>query len=80
VWIRPREQKVVGHGLADARKRQGVTQSELAKQLRKPPSFVSAYENGQRRDDSLEFIRIANALEVNPRKVFAAIIRQQRIL
>lgn len=72
--IRPREQKVVGEGFASARKRVGITQMELARRLRKLQSFVSAFENGQRRIDLLEFIRIAEALEVNPHKIFAAII------
>lgn len=75
MWIRPREHKVVGQGLARIRTRTGVTQQELAKRLGKPQSFVSAYENGQRRIDLLEFIRIADALKVDPRRAFAEICK-----
>jgi len=74
VWIGPREHKVVGAMLAEARERAGMKQQDLAKRLRKPQSFVSAYENGQRRIDVLEFIRIATALGANPRQVFAEIV------
>ncbi|HZL58909.1 MAG TPA: helix-turn-helix transcriptional regulator [Stellaceae bacterium] len=58
------------------RQRAGVTQQELAKRLGKPQSFVSSYENGQRRIDLLEFLRITDALGVDPRRAFADILRQ----
>lgn len=74
MWIRPREHKTVGNALATLRKRAGVTQQDLAKRLDKPQSFISAYENGQRRIDLLEFMRIAEALRVDPRKAFAAVV------
>lgn len=77
MWIRPREHKVVGNALATIRKRAGVTQQDLAKRLDKPQSFISAYENGQRRIDLLEFMRIAEALRVDPRKAFAEILSEK---
>lgn len=73
MWIRPREHKAVGQALAAIRKRAHVTQQQLATRLDKPQSFVSAYENGQRRIDLLEFMRISEALRVDPRKAFAEI-------
>jgi transcriptional regulator with XRE-family HTH domain len=77
VWVRPEEHEVVGAGLAAARKRVGLTQKELASKLGKPQSFVSSYENGQRRIDLLEFLRIVETLKVDPRAVFAD-IRKRR--
>jgi hypothetical protein len=41
--------------------------------LRKPQSFVSNYERGQRRIDVLELLRIAEALKGNPKRVFGDI-------
>ncbi len=76
MWVRPREHRVVGAGLAAARKGARMTQQELARRLGKPQSFVSAYENGQRRIDLLEFFQIAEALKVDPQKVFADIRRR----
>jgi DNA-binding XRE family transcriptional regulator len=73
VWIRPKEQTLVGETLAKARLQSGLTQQQLARKLGKPQSFVSAYEAGQRRVDVLEFVRIARAIGANATKLFASI-------
>jgi transcriptional regulator with XRE-family HTH domain len=73
VWVRPQDQKIVGTALAKARTHAGVTQQELAKRLRKPQSFVSSYERGQRRVDLLEFLKITQAMGLDARKLFAVI-------
>jgi transcriptional regulator with XRE-family HTH domain len=59
VWVEQSEYFAVGGALADARERAGLTQQQVAKRLRKPQSFVSSYERGQRRVDVLELFRIA---------------------
>jgi len=46
--------------LIQARKSAGLTQQAVADVLGKPQSFVAKYENGERRLDVVEFIRIAN--------------------
>lgn len=55
--------------LVDARKADSLTQSELAEQLRKPQSFVSKYERGERRLDVVELIEIARHLKLDPHKI-----------
>jgi transcriptional regulator with XRE-family HTH domain len=60
--------------LTKAREGAGLTQQQLARLLRKPQSFVSNYERGQRRIDVLELIRIVDALAGDPRKVFLDIL------
>jgi transcriptional regulator with XRE-family HTH domain len=74
VWVRPEEHKLVGECLAKARKTAGLTQAELAGLLKKPQSFVSSFESGQRRIDLLELLRIAHVLKADPRKIFAEIV------
>ena len=74
MWVRPRDYKVVGSRLAAARKQSGITQQELARRLRKPQSFVSDYERGQRRVDLIEFLLIVAALKADAHKVFAEIV------
>jgi transcriptional regulator with XRE-family HTH domain len=65
---------VVGEALAAARQRAGITQRGLAAALGKPQPFESAFENGQRRIDLLEFIAIAEALAADPSIVFGDIV------
>jgi transcriptional regulator with XRE-family HTH domain len=77
VWVQPKEYKHVGAALAAARDRAGLTQKQLARLLRKPQSFVSNYERGQRRIDVLELLRIVEALDADPRTVFMHIVGRQ---
>jgi transcriptional regulator with XRE-family HTH domain len=76
MWVRPEEHKVVGKVLAAARAAQDLSQAQVAKRLEKPQSFVSSYENGQRRIDLLEFLRIMAALELDPLAEFAQIAKK----
>ena len=75
MWVQPKEYKHVGAALAAARDRAGLTQAQLARLLRKPQSFVSNYERGQRRIDVLELLRIVAALGGDSREVFKDIIK-----
>jgi transcriptional regulator with XRE-family HTH domain len=77
VWVQPKEYKHVGDALAAARDRAGLTQVQLAKLLRKPQSFVSNYERGNRRIDVLELLRIVDALKGDPLKVFRDILARK---
>jgi transcriptional regulator with XRE-family HTH domain len=75
VWVQPKEHKIVGACLADARRQAKLSQQELARRLGKPQSFISDYERGQRRIDLMEFLAIARELNADPQKVFMAIVR-----
>jgi transcriptional regulator with XRE-family HTH domain len=77
VWVQPKKYELVGAALADARDQAGLTQKQLARLLRKPQSFVSNYERGQRRIDLLEFLRIVDALKGDPRAVFMDILARR---
>lgn len=59
------EYKKLLAALIAARKKSGVTQQELAKLLKKPQSFISKYESGERRLDVIELVKIAEILGVN---------------
>jgi transcriptional regulator with XRE-family HTH domain len=52
--------------LIEARKAAGLTQVELAARLARPQSYVSKYERGERRIDVVEFLEIAEVLDVDP--------------
>ena len=49
-----------------ARRKAQLTQQQLAKQLGRPQSFVAKYEGGERRLDVIEFLHLAEFLEMDP--------------
>ena len=51
--------------IVDHRLRRGMTQTQLAEKLRRPQSFVSKYENCERRIDLIEFMEIVAALKID---------------
>lgn len=63
------------NALVDARIKKNVSQAELAKAVNKPQSFVSKFENGERRLDVIEFIIVCKALRVDARKIFNHVLR-----
>ena len=52
--------------LVEARQAKDITQVELAKKLKRPQSFVSKYERGERRLDVIEFFEVARAVGIDP--------------
>ncbi len=57
--------------LAAKRNEDGITQAALAVVLRRPQTFVSKYEIGERRLDVVEFIEVCQALGLTPKDVVA---------
>jgi len=51
--------------LVQARKSRDMTQLQVAEKLGRSQSFVSKYEHGERRLDLLEFLEVAEALDIN---------------
>lgn len=60
--------------LRGERKKAGLTQAMLAKKLRRPQSFVSKYERGDRRLDVVEFIEVAQAIGFDPHEFLRRLI------
>ena len=55
--------------LIKARENKKFTQTELSVRLNRPQSFVSKYENGERRVDVEEFLQICDALSIDAAKL-----------
>lgn len=51
--------------LVEVRKHKGITQADLALRLGKPQSYVSKYERGERRLDFVEFLAVADAIDLD---------------
>ena len=63
---------ILGRVLVKAREERGLKQGEVAQRLGLPASYLSKVENGTRRLDVIELVRIAEAMGCDP----AEIIRQ----
>jgi transcriptional regulator with XRE-family HTH domain len=57
-----RDQELLLSLLRNAREEKGLSQSQLARLLKKPQSFVSKYEGGARRLDLLELKAVCDTL------------------
>ena len=55
--------------LVESRQAINLTQHQVAMKLRRPQSFVSKYERGERRLDVVEFLEVAEALKVHPSRL-----------
>jgi transcriptional regulator with XRE-family HTH domain len=60
--------------LRDIRKRQRLTQEQVAKRLAKPQSFVAKYECGERKLSVIEFIDVVRALGTEPTVVIRQLV------
>lgn len=58
-----------------ARKEADLSQVALSKRLKRPQSFVSKYERGERRLDIVEFLEVAKAIGINPLKIIKGLER-----
>ena len=62
--------------LIEARAARGLSQAALAERLRRPQSYVSKFERGERRLDVVEFLEVARALEIDAFQLLRGLIEQ----
>ena len=62
--------------LISARKKAKITQQELAKKLGKNQSYISKYENSERRLDLIEVITITRAIGINPTEILEDLLKE----
>lgn len=62
--------------LVAARRKAGLTQTELANLIGKDQKFISLIERGQRRVDVLEFYVLAKAIGLDPLKLYGELIKK----
>jgi transcriptional regulator with XRE-family HTH domain len=60
-----KEYKIFRVLLQKHRLKMSITQKEVARHLKRPQSFVSKYESGERRLDVIEFLAIAEFLNID---------------
>ncbi|MHC5596139.1 MAG: helix-turn-helix domain-containing protein [Nostoc sp.] len=64
--------------LIEARKAAKLTQAELSAKLELPQSYVSKYERGERRLDVIEFLQVAQMLEIDPLAFIEELLKYQK--
>ena len=62
--------------LREARRRAGLTQTEVAERLGKPQSYVAKVEGGERRLDTIEMIAFAQAIGADPVRIVRAVMQE----
>lgn len=62
--------KIVGENLRMARKAQGITQKQLAKELNKYQSDYSEYETGKIELDYEKIVFLCKRLDITPNDLF----------
>lgn len=73
-WVVSSDYRAAINALKEVRTEAGISQRELARRLNKPPSFVNKIEQLERRLDVLEFIVIAQALEIEPKALLGSLM------
>nr|WP_282349001.1 helix-turn-helix transcriptional regulator [Pseudomonas sp. PS01301] len=59
--------------LIACRKEKGLSQTELARRVGRPQSYISKVENAERRLDVVEFLEICEAIGVEGREVMRGV-------
>jgi len=72
--IHRKEYKSVISWLISKRLLEGITQEQLAQKLNQPQSFVSKFENCERRLDIVEFFEICKALNADPHELVESLM------
>jgi transcriptional regulator with XRE-family HTH domain len=67
--------QIVCKDVREARRKAGVSQTELARRLGKTQQFVSFIERGVRRVDLVEYYAVMKALGVDPADAAVRLIR-----
>lgn len=77
-WVVSADYRSAIEAIKAARIEKGISQRELARRLGKPPSFVNKIEQLERRMDILEFILVADALEVAASELLESVVKALR--
>lgn len=76
--LRSPQQQRLQEMLIQARKVKKLTQADIAARLKRPQSYVSKYESGERRLDVIEFVAVAAVLDVNPYDILIELMSEPR--
>jgi len=73
--LRSPEHRALCALLVAARRKAGLNQTELAKRLGRPQSFIAKLEGGERRLDVVEFLAVTRAIGADPLRILRALMQ-----
>jgi len=76
--LRTAENDILIRVIKEARIAAGVSQEELSRRLGQSITFIVKFERGTRRLDLIEFVRVAQALSLDPEVLFSEVISSIR--
>jgi transcriptional regulator with XRE-family HTH domain len=65
--------------LVASRREAKLTQRDLAQRLKKPHSYISKIETGERRMDVVEFTAIARAMKIDPLTLYERYLAWEKV-
>jgi transcriptional regulator with XRE-family HTH domain len=74
--LRSRGQRALVEVLIEVREKAGLTQRALAARLKRPRSYVSKIEGGERRIDPVECVEWAKSCDTTPQAFFGRFTRR----
>lgn len=77
--LRSREQRALLDVLIEVREEAGLTQRALAARLKRPRSYVSKSEGGERKFEIAECVIWAKACKVDPLDLFKRFVARLRV-
>jgi transcriptional regulator with XRE-family HTH domain len=73
-WVTSEAYNALVEVLVQARASAGLSQRDLAERVEKPRSYISKIETKERRIDAIELIDLAEALGIEPRRLFDEVV------
>lgn len=73
-WVASTDYQAVIAAIKAVREAKGLSQRELARRVGKHPSFINKIELRERRLDILEFITLAQAMDMSPAELLKAVV------
>lgn len=73
--LRTKRYEVLQDILKEARNDLKLNQKQVAARIGRPQTYISDIETGVRRIDTVEFLRLAKALKLDPAKTIAKVNR-----
>jgi transcriptional regulator with XRE-family HTH domain len=74
--LHPEQHERLGRLLAATRRAKKLKQRDVADRIGRQPTFVAKYEAGRRHLDVIEFVTVAKAIGIDPRRILSRLLKR----